>query len=122
MSAPALLYHLISADDLRGVQDEAYHAPESLALEGFIHCSRRDQVIAVANRFYPARDDLFVLVIDPVLLTAELRYEAPAHPDGSPPDTSDLFPHIYGRLNMNAVIGIHALTPTPTGYASPDSW
>src|SRR5215469_4688955 len=70
--------------------------------EGFIHCSLRQQLPAVAKLVYgdAADDDLVVLVIDGSRVSAPIRYEA-AEPGG------EQYPHIYGALPVSAVT--HAL-------------
>ena len=77
------------------------YAPESLRSEGFIHCSTPSQVIDTADRFYRGQSDLVVLYIEESRLKAELKYEAPAmrHDEVS----GELFPHLYGELNVEAV-------------------
>lgn len=86
------------------------YAPPSLAQEGFIHLSTRSQVCGVADRFYQNQGDLILLAIDPHHLHSEIRWEAPAHPDGSPPEAdAPLFPHLYGSLNWDAVIEVYDL-------------
>jgi uncharacterized protein (DUF952 family) len=77
------------------------YAPDSLRSEGFIHCSTLAQVIDTANRFYRGQQDLLVLCIEESRLTAELKYEAPAMPRDEAAD--ELFPHLYGELNVEAV-------------------
>ena len=77
------------------------YAPDSLRSEGFIHCSTPAQVIDTANRFYRGQDDLVVLHIDESRLTAELKYEASAMAHGEA--AGELFPHLYGKLNVEAV-------------------
>jgi uncharacterized protein (DUF952 family) len=69
----------------------------TLATEGFIHCSTVSQVIGSANRFFKSQADLVVLLIDIDRVNAEIRYEGV--------DPANLFPHIYGELNIDAVIG-----------------
>ena len=66
--------------------------------EGFIHCSLRHQLPAVAKLVYGdvADDDLVVLVIDGSRISAPIRYEA-AEPGG------EQYPHIYGALEVGAV-------------------
>jgi uncharacterized protein (DUF952 family) len=55
-----------------------------------------------ANAFFSGQSDLVLLWVDPERLTAELRYEAPER--GAP-----RFPHLYGPLNVAAVLGISEL-------------
>jgi glutathione S-transferase len=65
---------------------------------GFVHLSYAHQWAAVVERFYFDRPDVVVLVVDPALLGGEVRVE-PA------PDTGELFPHLYDRLPVEAVVG-----------------
>jgi RimJ/RimL family protein N-acetyltransferase len=82
-----------------------YRAP-SLESEGYIHCSRPAQVLRTANRYFPASLDLVLLWIDPSRLHSELRWEAA---DG------ELFPHIYGALELSALICAADFSPNPHG-------
>lgn len=70
----------------------------TLAEEGFIHASTREQTEATANRFYADVDQLVLLTIDPRKVPHEIRWEPPA------PDVDELFPHIYGPLPIPAVV------------------
>jgi glutathione S-transferase len=82
---------------------------KTLAEEGFIHASQASQVVRTANKFY--RDvpgDLVLLVIDPGLLRAELRYE-------DVPGAELPFPHIYGPLNADAVVDARPFAAGPDG-------
>ena len=80
------------------------YAPASLRDEGFIHCSTIAQVIDTANRFYRGQDDLVLLLIDESRLKAELKHEAPAIVHGE--SAGELFPHLYGELNVDAVVRV----------------
>ncbi|MFI5708630.1 DUF952 domain-containing protein [Kribbella sp. NPDC051620] len=66
----------------------------------FIHCSRPDQVAAVANSFYAdVTEPLCLLVIDTSLLVSALCDE----------DLDAIgisFPHLYGPLNLDAVVDV----------------
>ena len=83
-----------------------YSAP-SLESEGFIHCSTAAQTVPVAHKFYKGQTGLVLLVIDPARLASDLKWEPPS--DGAPPPgvpASDAFPHIYGPINLEAVIQV----------------
>jgi uncharacterized protein (DUF952 family) len=103
----SLICHIITRDDWATAQAAAAYTAASLASEGFIHCSTPAQVPATAARFYAGRSDLLLLAIDPARLTAELRYE-----EGEP---GVLFPHIYGPLNLTAVVAVHPFAPDQAG-------
>jgi uncharacterized protein (DUF952 family) len=91
-------------------RDGLYRAP-SLETQGFIHFSNTEQVLRVAHAFYRGETDLLLLVVDTAQLTAELRYEPPAEA----PESSELFPHLYGALNLNAVTRVVPFPPDEDG-------
>lgn len=92
------------------------YEPDSLKSDGFIHCSRPDQVLEVANTFYPDRDDLVLIIIDPQRVRTDILWEDPSgsHPPGKSGET-DVFPHIYGPLNLDAVSRVLNLERKPDG-------
>lgn len=76
----------------------------TLAQEGFIHASRGDQWQGVRERFYAdATEPLVLLVVDTARLSAQVIEEAPA------PGMSETYPHIYGPLDVSAVVETIAL-------------
>jgi uncharacterized protein (DUF952 family) len=75
---------------------------------GFIHCSSAVQVARIANAVYPGASGLVVLAIAQDRLHSEVRWEHPAGED-------ELFPHIYGPLNVDAVTVIYPLEPGADG-------
>jgi uncharacterized protein (DUF952 family) len=93
------------AEWLSSGSGRAYRA-SSLDTEGFIHCSRPDQVLKVVNMFYRGIPDLCLLWIAPEKLNADLRWEAA---DG------DQFPHLYGALNLDAVLAVSDFRPDADG-------
>ena len=111
------IYHITSRNTAQVAQQSGEYRSESLAHEGFIHFSQLHQLLGVANAFYAGQKDLVILVVDSALLKAELKYEAPVHPNntaGATVSSADQrFPHLYGPLNFEAVIKIVDL-PLPT--------
>jgi uncharacterized protein (DUF952 family) len=110
------IYHLALADEWDAARSagEPYRRSTlgvSLEEEGFVHCSFREQVAATAERFYAGRDDVVVLVLDPERLTSPLVVEAPV---GAEPGAEE-FPHVYGPLDLAAVIDVRPAPPGPTG-------
>ena len=90
------IYHIVLPEIWEQVRNEPLYRHESLAAEGFIHCSYEDQLVAVIERYYSDRDELVVLTIDTDKLTARLVAE--------PSTGGEIYPHIYGPLNMTAVV------------------
>ena len=87
------------------------YAADTLASQGFIHCSTPEQVHVPANALARGRTDLVLLEIDERRLTAPLIWEAgaPADPGGS------LFPHVYGPIPVDAVVAVRDYPPGPDG-------
>ena len=100
LSPREYIVHLCPSQDWRKAKASEDYRAASLEEEGFIHCSRPDQILEVANRFYRQVPDLVLLWIDPLLVLHEIRYERPE------PETQQDFPHIYGPLNIDAVISV----------------
>jgi uncharacterized protein (DUF952 family) len=101
------IFHITSADRWTTAKNLGSYRSDTLATEGFIHCSTRAQVIGSANRFFHDLHNLVILVIEIDRLTSELRYEGT--------DPHNLFPHIYGELNIDAVIAAIDLDATADG-------
>jgi len=116
------ILHLASNDAwLAAVESGTYHA-DSLSTEGFIHCSKPSQIVSVANSFYRGQHGLVLLVIEPSKLEAELKWEPPAEPEPTHAHEGDMFPHIYGPLNIDAVTEIIPFEPAVDGtFSLPDT-
>lgn len=112
-----MIYHITSRSAWNEARQQGEYRAESLETEGFIHCSAVTQVLPVVEKYYLGAQDLLLLVIDPVELSSELKWEPPS--GGSPPPgvpEGDLFPHIYGPINLEAVVKTADLTSNPDGH------
>lgn len=112
------IYHITSRVEWESARARGEYTAPSLAREGFIHCSTAAQVVHVANAFYRGRTDLALLVLNETAARSEVRWEAPAGPPADGISASDLFPHIYGSINLEAVTGVLELAPGPDGTFS----
>lgn len=101
------IFHITSRSAWEAAQRAGDYRAPSLETQGFIHFSDAEQVIRVANALYAGQTDLVLLVVDPAQLSAELRYEPPVEVTGA----TELFPHLYGGLNLNAVTQVVAFPP-----------
>jgi len=102
-----MIAHIVKRSEWELAVGKGTYAAASLRAEGFIHCSTLAQVIDTANRFYRGQDDLVVLCIEESRLNAELKYEPPTMQHDEP--AGALFPHLYGELNVDAVVQVVAL-------------
>ena len=81
-----------SADDLR---------------DGYIHFSTASQVAETARKHYFGQTGLFLIAVDADALGAALRWE--------PSRNGELFPHLYGELDLGAVTGVQDLRARADG-------
>ncbi|HSL46019.1 MAG TPA: DUF952 domain-containing protein [Anaerolineales bacterium] len=117
-----MIYHITTRKTWREALQRGEYRAESLDTEGFIHCSTSTQVLPVAETYYKGQGSLLLLTIDPALLSSELRWEPPS--GGAPPPgvpEGELFPHIYGPINLDAILKVFDLEPNPDGiYTLPE--
>jgi uncharacterized protein (DUF952 family) len=93
-----VIFHVTTAAEWETAKEKGVYTTPSLQAEGFIHCSTDDaQVAGVLQRYFSDKTDLIKLMIDTDKLTSRFIYEWS-------PSTADTFPHIYGPLNLDAVI------------------
>ena len=105
-----MILHLLTEAAAAGARSRADYVPVSFAADGFIHCTEGDDLmLQVANRFYRDVDEAMVAwSIDESRLRSEVRWEAPM-PENPPNDDGPLFPHVYGPLNVDAVVATRRL-------------
>lgn len=92
------IYHIVLPEIWAQFDGKDAYEPESLAAEGFIHCSYENQIDGVIERYFNGATKVLVLKIDPEKLSGELIIEESKLPE--------FFPHIYGPINRTAIIEI----------------
>ncbi len=97
-----IIYHITTQDAWKEAVGKGVYAAPSLTDEGFIHCSQEGQIEGVLQRYYAGKHDLVKLVIDTDKLNVRFVFEWS-------PSTEDTFPHIYGPINLNAVIEVEEI-------------
>jgi uncharacterized protein (DUF952 family) len=81
-----------SADDIR---------------DGFIHFSTASQVAGTAKKHFFGQTGLFLIEVDADALGQALRWEHSRN--------DELFPHLYGELDLGAVLGVLSLRALSDG-------
>jgi uncharacterized protein (DUF952 family) len=107
-----MIYHITSRTSWLDAAKSSAYTADSLATQGFIHCSKAEQVVRVANTWYTSQRGLVLLEIDETRLKSEVRWEPGTD------KVEELFPHIYGSLNVDAVIHVHDFNPDLSGHFS----
>src|SRR5688572_1640579 len=108
-----LIYHVVLPEVWERFKNRPSYQPESLTTEGFIHCSYESQLRGVLRRYYRDADRVLILKIESTKVLAKLVEE--------PSTNNEIYPHIYGRLNHNAVVGIEEKWLGGRGESDPSS-
>lgn len=69
--------------------------------DGFIHFSSAPQVAETARKHFAGQTGLFLIAVDADALGDALRWE--------PSRNDELFPHLYGELDLGAVTGVQEM-------------
>ena len=102
------IYHIVHPEWWENFDNKDYYESETLSEENFIHLSTLAQVNGTLSNFFKGSKRLFLLHINTVKLTSNLVYEDLF-------DTGIAFPHLYGRLNKEAVEKVQELLADADG-------
>lgn len=102
------IFHLATLADWEAAQAAGAYTTSTrgvtLEQEGYIHASRADQWEGVRAAFYAdVTEPVVLLEIDTDLLDVPVVEEPPA------PGVAETFPHVYGAIRPDAVVGVTAL-------------
>lgn len=108
-----MILHICSKRAWAAAQVSGEYRGDTLATEGFIHCSTSEQVVEVANSLFKGVVGLILLIIDEREVLSEIRYEDAGN--------GRFYPHIYGPLNLGAVFSTADFRSKPDGcFELPD--
>ena len=99
MKSESIILHITSRREWEAAQAAGEYRGDTLDSDGFIHCSLRQQVMEVINAHFQGQRDLVLLCIAEDKVQAEIRYEDLYR-------AGQEFPHIYGPLNLDAVVAV----------------
>lgn len=105
--SPERIYHITKRELWEAAQPSGEYRAPDLESEGFIHASTAEQVVDVANNRFRARTGLVLLEIEASRVTPEIRFEEA--------ENTRKYPHIYGPLNLDAVVRAMDFPPGPDG-------
>lgn len=79
--------------------------------DGFIHFSTADQVTETANKHFKGLSNLLLIIVEEDLLDSDaLKYEISRG--------GDLFPHLYGALALDSIVGVAKFEANEQGLFS----
>jgi uncharacterized protein (DUF952 family) len=111
----AMILHICPRDVWDKAVAAGVYAGDTLATDGYIHCSTEVQAHLPATARFRGRRDLVLLRIAEDRLPLAVTWEDgdPPHPDGL------LFPHLYAALPIDAVVAVTDYLPNEDGTFSP---
>jgi uncharacterized protein (DUF952 family) len=102
------IYKICPASAWRAAEHNGvYQGSPDDARDGFIHFSTASQVEGTARKFFSGQSGLLLVEVDADALGDVLRWE--------PSRNDELFPHLYGQLDLGAVRGVHDLPARSDG-------
>ena len=108
-----LIYHITKNKTWLKAKAQNIYDFCTLKSDGFIHASTSKQYLEVANRIFKNEtEDLVLLAIDENLVQQKIVYE---NLEGG----AEQYPHIYGPLNLDAVIKVYELKKNKRGIFAP---
>ena len=107
----SIIFHITRCEQWEKAKPEGVYLGDTLDSEGFIHCSTSKQIVKVANTLFRFQEGLVLLCIETGRIQSEIRYEGA--------EGSELYPHIYGPLNINAVVKVIDFEPAKNGMFVP---
>ena len=104
------VFHVALAADWASAQEAGDYRVSTLGVtleqEGFLHGSFAHQWRDVLARYYAGvTEPLVLLTINADRLSAPVVVEVPA----GAPEGTEAFPHVYGPLNLDAVVDVRPL-------------
>ncbi len=100
-----MIYHVARTEEWEMAQQQNRYQTDSLQKAGFIHGASQHQLTRLKQHgVFPPHQAWTLLVIDPFKVKAEIRYEPGDDPPGFTSQADELFPHIYGPINLDAVV------------------
>jgi uncharacterized protein (DUF952 family) len=103
------IYKICSASAWREAERlGVYRGSADDVRDGFIHFSTASQLAETARKFFFGQTGLFLIEVDADVLGEALRWE--------PSRNDELFPHLYGELDLGAVTAVRSLHARSDGY------
>jgi len=103
------IFHITKLETWNKAKAQGAYDFCTLTKDGFIHASTKEQYLNTAQRlFRDLNESLVLLEINEDLLDAKVIYE---NLEGG----QELFPHIYGPIQLSAITNIHNLEKNQAG-------
>jgi uncharacterized protein (DUF952 family) len=96
-----IIFHILEENYFESQKLNGEYFSPTFDEEGFIHLSTKNQVENTLKRYYSGKSGLVLLHIETSKIVAELKYELASN--------GEFFPHIYGPINLDAIVEIEKI-------------
>ena len=103
------VFHIATPAEAERLRADGHLEPDSLATEGFVHCSTASQVVDTTARYFEPDAHLVLVQLDTDMVENDLQW-----PEVYP---GQHFPHLHAPVEMAAVVAI-----IPWGPAERERW
>ena len=103
-----MITHITKKEIWEKIKQNEVYEPESLKSDGFIHCSKINQVVKVANYLFSEEKNLVLLCIDEEKVNSRIVFEDLYQ-------AGEKYPHIYGPMEVEAVTAVYDFNPDEKG-------
>ncbi len=105
-----VVYHIAIKENFIQASDKDNYKPCGFDSDGFIHCTgEKDTTLVVLDDYFQqVTKDIILIQIAVNKLTSEIKFEKLAPISGGGTNHVKkglLFPHIYGALNLDSIVG-----------------
>lgn len=92
-----IVLHATKISNWKKYDKESFFSEDNLQICGFLHCAEISTFKEVSSRYVANSSEYIILVIDIDKINSLIKWEKGG-------DNGQLFPHIYGVLNKEAII------------------
>jgi uncharacterized protein (DUF952 family) len=108
MMTDAVAYKILTASEFAALEAGTFSGAPVDQADGYIHLSTAGQVTETVDKHFAGQTDLVIAAVDLTMLGDALHWEVSRG--------SALFPHLYGRLTMSAVLAHRPVTRAAGGH------
>lgn len=108
------IVHVLPRTDWERFREQGEYRPDSLATQGFVHCSKLGQIVLVADYNHADDSESVLLLLDESKIETPVRYETEGE------NGKSAFPHVYGPLTLDHIVETFRFEQDETGFHLPE--
>ena len=122
-----VVYHIAIKENFLQASSKNYYKPGDFDSDGFIHCTGEPDttLVVLADYFQQVTKEIILIEIDINKLTSTIKFEKPVPIIGGGTNHVKeglLFPHIYGPLNLDSIVGAAIVEKKDGVFVWPDKF